>query len=92
MGLIYGASAGSGSYDKARQLMHAQSDDGRAVGAVSLTIGLLVSGERGRGVVHTCEGRLCGCCEVIGKVRWIGRSQRASWNHLYLHQPTGRDR
>jgi hypothetical protein len=28
VGLIYGACAGPGSYDQARQLMHKQSDDG----------------------------------------------------------------
>jgi hypothetical protein len=44
VGLIYGACAGSGSYDKADPLMHAQSDDGYAVGALSLAIGL-VGGE-----------------------------------------------
>jgi hypothetical protein len=54
VGLIYGAwslrRVKSGSYDQARQLMHARSDDRPAVGAQRATIGL-ESGERGSGVV-----------------------------------------
>jgi hypothetical protein len=39
VGLIYRASAGSGSCDKPRQLVHMPSDDLHAVNAVGLAIG-----------------------------------------------------